>query len=482
MDKTREFYIKDVFLYILKKWKSILICMLVFAVLADGYSALKSYKSVTDSQKVINFEETDVSLYTEGLTLENIKKVDETYELYLVYKESLDDLMSYYKNSLKMKIDPNNVPTVYLQYRISGADDISDIVTAFSNGILSKDSCERLKKEANLDVDVQYIEELIDFSCNDISIKKNSNDQILIENNTSKMMSVKIIASNQKMCEKIADVIEKEIISQLESIQKNLGKIGITQISRNYLESNDSELLGEQQACVSRIGNIEANIESLKSSLDSNQQNYYNALINQDYNEEVSDFLEEEKVQYINKKYIIVGLAGGLIFAVIIYLILYILNQYLLVDQEMEDYYGIRVLESFSNRTHQKEGKIDKLINKIFKVNDNFNEAEKLQMVCTNIEIAAEKNDMKRIYLASVSNTEEIENMKQMILKFMEASSLKIVAGNSIITDSESLKEMVCSDGIVLVEQIRKSDFEEIGKEINICKNNDKVIIGSVII
>ena len=51
MEKERDIYIKDMLFYILRKWRIILVWMVIFAVGVNGIFALKSYKNMVDSQQ-----------------------------------------------------------------------------------------------------------------------------------------------------------------------------------------------------------------------------------------------------------------------------------------------------------------------------------------------------------------------------------------------------------------------------------------------
>ena len=63
----------------------------------------------------------------------------------------------------------------------------------------------------------------------------------------------------------------------------------------------------------------------------------------------------------------------------------------------------------------------------------------------------------------------------------VQEKNVQIEKGLSLISDSETLDKVIASDGVVLVETIRKSRYEDIEKEIELCKNYNIKILGTVI-
>lgn len=488
MEKERDIYIKDMLFYILKKWRFILIWMIIFAVAANGFSALKSYKSVAESHQEQKSKKDELENIKAELSKDDAKEVEETYKIYLKYKSSMDSILEYYNNSIKMNMDSNNVPTISMQYQINKNEKINDVIMAFSDVITSKEVCEKIKEDTNLDCDLQYISELIEVKRANPEKEYTDGEQILIQDDISDIMCIRVIAPTQEMCETIANVVEKEIQSGLQTVQDKLGNFNLIQINKNYSEKVDDDLFTKQQEYASKLNSIQISINNLNSPLESNQENYYKALINQNNDEQNSDeqetqVVETAQIRYFNIKYIIAGLMLGLICAVVWYLLRYIFNQCLLEAWEMEDYYGVRVLELFDDPfVNNKNRFFEKIIHHVFKTRHSINEERKIQMVCAYIQIAIEKYNMTHVHLTSAWDTEAIKLIKDKIVQNMDCDSIKITMGDSVISDSNSLKEMVNSDGVVLIEQVRKSDFKDIGKEINVCKDYKKTIIGAVVI
>ena len=479
MEKEREIYIKDMLFYILRKWRVILIWMIVLAVAADGFSAMKSYKSVNEAQQIST--EDELKTLKDSLNEEDAEKVEDTYETYQYYKESLDYTQKYYKNSIKMQIDPNNVPTVKMQYYISDAKSFNDIINAYSNAVLTDEVCKDISEQVNLGAKTSYISELMDFNV------KNDNDNIIInENIDGKSLIVTIIAPKKEVCEKIADVVENKIQEATPEIKKNLGGFKIQKVDRSYMSKADSGLLSQQQNVLYNLNSIKTSISNLNSSLTDEQKNYYNALINEaDEASKKEEMKPDGSFQPINVKYIILGLFLGAVLVAGFYGLIYIMNDSLKVDKEIEDYYEIPVLGMLSGKgNNQSDSFIDRLIYKIFGKKRNQSTDIDIQLIRTRILMDAKKKNMNQIHIAGVSDSAYVETMKEELADTIQNGSgnLKCSVGKSIVQNMESLNSFAVSEGVVLVEEIGKSDFYEIGKEIAICLENNITLIGVVVI
>lgn len=472
MGKERDIYIKELIMYILQKSKIILAWMLFFAIILNVYSVVISYRNILEIQKDEKTLTQDFSSYTSGLTADEIESVDESYKLYQTYKKSLDESVDYYNNSLKMQINANSVPTVTVQYKINNSNQLMDIVSAYSNIILANDFCKKVSDSLE-NVKSQYVSELINFSLPEDRYNQSvhiTQNGVNGENGDSALMLVQIIAPTKEMCETMADLVEDEIQIQTQDIQKNLDDFTLIKISRSFIETADNVLLTQQQECVTKINTMQALVDNIKNALSEEQQNYYNALINQDNETSVVTVDEKEtKLQMINFKYILVGACIGFLLSCCWYVVIYMTSRYLRAEKEIEDYYNIPIIESLfpcGNNVEEKD----------------FISDDKLEMICANINVAVKKLKMKHIHITTTSSSAKVEMIKKTIFERLNCDNLKVTNGENVTLNTKSFNDFVEADGVVLIEEVGKSDFECIGKEIKLCDRNDSVVIGAVIV
>lgn len=483
MEKERELYIKDMCFYVLRKWRKILIWMIVFAIIADGFSALKSYKNVIESQQMKNVAEEELKEAKAALSEGDAKIVERSYESYVTYKESLDSSINYYNNSIKMQMDPNQVSTIDVQYSVNNSKILQDIVEAYSNAVLSEESCEYISQKAGLDSNVKYVNELIE-----MYVTTEEDEKItIVDNDDSKSMLINIIAPNKETCEKLADAVEEKIQEYTPKIQESFGNFKIEKIDRNYTNGFNNDLLEEQQTFMMNLGAINSAISSLSTVMPEGQKKYYSALIS--YNDDETkneDVTTAVTFQPISIKFIIVGLFAGAFLAVCWYIFIYVIDRYLKNEDEVEDYLEVPVLGTIpSEKTIRlKNNLIDRTIYKIFKKGNNLSEEENIQLICSNILLYAKMKNINNILITSVVDSEFIEKIKKQIGDSVqkEETEFKCTVGKSIIQNVESLNALASSDGVIFVEEVGNSDFEDMGKEVSICLKNNMTIIGAVVV
>lgn len=477
MEKEREIYIRDLLLYICQKWKRILMWMILFAVLMGGVGAVKSYKEMTAARQEQNEGDDGLAVYKAKLSEQAIKEVDKTFNLYLSYNKSLDSSLEYYNNSFRMKINPNSVPTIFMQYEINNTKKIKDIIMAYSNMVLGEDSCERIKKDLGIEIDASYIEELVEFDMDGIYDQDKLGEGKIVEENISSSMLVQIIAPSRKMCELIANEVQNEIKAKEALLKNKVGSFDLVEIGRNYMDRADRDLLNEQQNNISQINVIYKNIDDLATTLDVDQQEYFSGLIIQEGGE--INPSGEANFKIINLKYIVIGVILGFLFGSFGYVAVYVLNDKLKTEKELEDYYDISVLETIDSSRDKRD---KHLINLSIKRTDNRSENDKVEMVYENIKAYMKMREIKNIHFVSTLDSNEVEELMNKIVKRFRNDNYKMTLGSSVMVNAESLKCLVEAQGVVLVEQIGKSKFKEIGREIDICKRNKKDIIGGVVI
>ena len=128
MDMNRMLDIKDMLFQIVRKWKRIFVWMIVFAILFDGYGAVKSYNDAIHAQQTAN-QTIDPSSYRESLSADRADAVEKAFDLYKQYNEIYESSKEYCDHAIRMKLDYTAVPTVNFMYQVSNCDNITALYT-----------------------------------------------------------------------------------------------------------------------------------------------------------------------------------------------------------------------------------------------------------------------------------------------------------------------------------------------------------------
>lgn len=495
MQREKKIYIKELFFKIFSSWRTIIIWMIVFAVLANIFFCVKYYRALSAAtEQKEQTEEVDISTYRNALSDDDAKDVESNFDMYLKHRDAYDKLMEYCNHSIYMNLDPNNVPMVQMEYNINNCDFAKDYINLLSSQIQNDETANKIIKELKLNTDPSYVWELVGFVDAGQDTIQNETAAIIEqeENNNSLMMIVKVMGETLDSAKQMSDILNNEILNITDNLRKQYGTVRIEKIGETESTVIDETLLLKQQDYSGRVHNIKSYFENIKSSMTASQESYYNALID-DY--EIDMGIQETEVQqeaetaeatmqYFSIKYIIAGLFLGAVLACCYVCVPYVLGNKLQTPYEVSDCYGIISLGTLDVENKKKrQNLIDKKIKHYFRKENGDNSLEeKIQMIETDIEILCRKKGFRKIFVTSSIQTDKIKIVKEMLQNSKLKNELDLIRGGSILTDNDSLEQLSESEGVIFIEEIALTNLENINEEINICKKYDVSIIGMIII
>ena len=341
--------------------------------------------------------------------------------------------------------------------------------------IKNRDVYEKIAGTLTDETDAAYIEELI-------SVERQED-----------LFWVTVHGMSEKDCQAMIDIIKKTIDQETVGLKKMYGEYDIILADESYSEYANSALLTDQRQQMVDYNNQVVAMNNLSVNMTEEQKGYYEALLKAEVEaggtvEQNSGAKKREEAfsgSLLNKKYILVGAFAG-IFLVCCYAVCqYLLSARLRVKEDLEECFGITNLGVLpASRPRRKVLDIlDRwIISKFGGNNGQFSEKERLRMICAGIGIAAKKSGMQSVYLTGVCNDECCEQVKTILLEKVRGTVEEVRCGKSVVYDPESLETLVMADGVVLVERINGSRYDELKKEVEICRQNQIKIIGSVIV
>lgn len=483
MNEERTIDLGEILRHILLKWRSIIVCMIVFAILADGFSAVKSYRYV--SQVKQEEEVQDFSQYEDALSEREIQEVKNAAENYAIYEESYIDYKEYNTNSIKMQLDANAVPTQKLIYRITGnRNDIENISDTYVELIPNDEICQNVLEKTGWDVDASYIKELI-------SVTNTHMDALTVggltvsgvldsseEGNKSVLITITIMADTEKNCKTIGSVVEQSLGVVTTELQKQFGEYTINLISSHIDTETNKELLSEQQTRINEMNNSSNSMQNLENALSDDQKDYFDALVSDEIKqmeekeqitvEEVQE--EKPEVQYINIKYVIAGAFLGAVLYCIYAICRFLLDKRLISKTYIVDDLRCSLLGMFSKQNGKEKGVIDRWINKIFGYDTVSYEKENcLNLLCAEIKIIMQKKNIGSIYITGSAESEETKDFLNILRKSLEKENVLFSVGKSIVYDVNSLETFSESEAVIFLEQINCSLIKDIRKETAEC-------------
>ncbi len=491
MNGTDEMTIslKDLLYRILLRWRLILVCLLLGAVLFGGVGYRKNRKAADRPLETAPLTRKEQIEKLESELPDNeIAAAQAAIKTYLDYQESSELLEEYLSGSMRMKFDPARVPTLKLQYLIdshyeavypvvAARDSTGDILTSYAgkilNGSVYEEIAEALTESTGEECEPSYMRELVS------------------ADGTGSILTLIVHGLSEEDCRAISAILQEAVRENTGELQAVYGDFDITLLQEAYYENVNPDLITEQRQKRDEYNGLRNTMNGLANNMTDPQKEYYYALLAEakGEEEETGTLGKTEqpavKVQLFHKKYILLGAAAGVFLACCYLACRYLLSARLRVKEDLEECFGISSLGTLPAAEPKRKflGVVDRWISSGFGDKDRqFSEEERIRMICAGIRIGAKKSDMKSIYLTGVCGDEACEQVKALLCDKMKPDIASVRCGRSVTCDPESLEALAAADGVVLVERIGGSRYDELRKEVEICRQNQVEILGSVVI
>ncbi|MBQ0014659.1 MAG: hypothetical protein KBS82_04975, partial [Oscillospiraceae bacterium] len=126
----KEIDILDLLLAILKKWKLLIIAMLIFALLGTGFGFIKANKAKTPTTKA------DLASLEATMTEEELSDVKSAATIIGEYRVMYNSQKAYNENSIYQKLDPFDIKTATLKYYVDNDYKVSYPIIDETNNLI----------------------------------------------------------------------------------------------------------------------------------------------------------------------------------------------------------------------------------------------------------------------------------------------------------------------------------------------------------
>lgn len=195
-------------------------------------------------------------------------------------------------------------------------------------------------------------------------------------------------------------------------------------------------------------------------------------------------WVEVPDVVWVSPVHIVLGLMLGAVIVIVFQFIKYMMASKLRVASDLDEAFHMPVLGilrlSFGGKG--KQSKIDSMINKLFVGMPTLSNEQQSKMICTDIKLAAQKENLSNIYLTGAADDKYMDRLKAKFVDNLKDVVPQVQWGKSPVCNPESLENLVMADGVVLFEKIDGSKYCDIEKELEYCKRYNVPVIGCVVI
>lgn len=479
--------------YILRKWRSIIVVMLIVAVAANLYSVKKSMSEVA---AISTAEEVDIEKQIqnakEELTADELEQVERVYSMYEYNSQLYHENKEYLEKSVLMQLNPNEIPTVMLNYQFKkdqADEELSNIFTMYENALLDEDTCTAIIQVFGEEYANTSVRELI--SVTDTENGQNSDIIQLQKDKNSGILSIQIYAGSEEQCEQVAEIVKKRVLEYTEQLQQIFGNYTVNAISEQYYISSDNDLNMQKSDVVNVVNEACAAIKNITSGLSEKQIGYFNLLAKDCEDQTIAKEDTQEtanmtaNVQYISIKYILIGLLAGMFLAVCWYAVIYIMTQTVKDVDEVKIITNLPVFGTvLRSNENGKRNMIDQWIDSWF-VHDKKSENNELLLTRISHEVAmlAGQKDKKCLLIACSGNDQNVKKQADSLVEKLRKLEMNVTSTDGLVSDNtEVLKQLESADSAVFVEQLMKSERNQIREAVELCRRCQVEVLGSVIV
>lgn len=487
--EEREISLIDLIIYVAKGWRAVLVWIVIMAIAVGGLQyvrEIRNEKAYLAEQPGTDKEQKEQAAQTLGqlrreMDEEEIKAVSKVLSLEKDYAEQ----QAYMQKSLLMAMDAYNVSIARLRYwvvtnyeinymGITKRDFTSDVVDSYVDQLGDVKWRKKAMKAVDADMELPYFNELIGVS--------NAGDTFVVS----------IRYTDEEELQKIVDVLKKEVENHQDNAKKIFGKHELTLVSESIGAFVDNDVYANQQNRKNNLINLENSIAGYKAAFNDDQKSLYagEILVNDDEDEETKDGQPEEEedvappTPQVRVKYILLGAILGAFLVCMARAMVYILSGKLKAEDNIDVYLGVPGLGWIEDEKKEASGtfgKLDAWIDGFSRRNSrNLSKEQQIQMAVSNIALYCEKGDMKNIYFNSSVNCceEKAGRLKELLKK----KGVSVKDGFSILQDARAMEDMSKADGVVFLEQAEKSRYEDLEREIKLCREHGKAVIGLLVL
>ena len=426
----REISLIDLIYYLLRRYRSILLIMVIGALLVTSGAYIKT-NHLTSESDYLEYEE----------ELVNYQK---DTELLNIYTDKLKENQDMLFNKPLISIT-NNMPTATITLRINSNNNktSNDSQTIIENIISTINNDNNLNTISDkYSVNRNYVYDLY-------SLIPDYDSQSLVINAYGKNLN-----SASNLLKDITDIVDESLIT----------------ILNNY---NNYEIAKEHG--LSYIDNAwkDDTQEKAQSSI-----TYYTNLINS-INNKYNGKGKPEAPDYFSIKdgikFALIGAFVGLVLMVGIYCVIYMLNDFIREEDEIHSYFGFSNLGTFAVKDdNPKSNKLDKFLLK--KQYGDLDDEFVVNRIAENVNLLS-KEDNKILLIGNIEDNVLNNLYNQLNAKVNKG---KLIIGGNINKDNEALTKLSDVNSIILVEKRNYSKMKDILKEAEIVKNCGKNVIGYI--
>lgn len=456
--------LKDLLFRILYGWRKILLVAIIFTILMGSYKFYSGNKTLNNKSILENQE---IAYKSALATYETSKKTLEKEITNL--QTSIERQNEYNEKSILMQINPfdKQVATInyYIDtnYKISpnltfqNIDTTDMVIKAYITNAQNGEIYNYIIDNLSYDIDLKYFKEIFLAEAD-------------FENN---MIKIEISHFNKDICSEILDLITKYFEIEKAEIQKIIGEHELSIVNESIQSVVDLDLELKQKEKLQLATSYKDNLIEKQKSFSS-----LAAPVRTSYSKTL---LIKSAI-----KYSVLGFAFGAFLQILIILLSYAFSNKVIKEKEISQIYNLKVLGVIDKPSKKSVLKIvDRWISRLEgTLYNKIDENAAIKRIVANIEAILKLGNLSsyNIVITGTTDINKIEYIYKKIDDEIKSPSYKLSYGDNINYTAKTIKQVSDSNVVIIVEELEKSSFSEINKELENIYVLDKNVLGVIII
>ena len=486
-DDEIEINLLDLLHYILRRWRSVLVCAVLLCVLLGGFKVVKGIGKLGSAD--LKEDQKNYESQLEGYTISKEHLENQIQAL----TQSIQNKEDYYDHSVLMKLDPKTAYRGTLTFVVADAGEVSAAETnqdlnlainrklnsvlgsyaaLIQNGTILRDAQKALSSK----LDQKYLTELM-YTQMDYQ---------------SKLLRITVLGEDEQQVQSISDAIVQGL--QTASVQMNASVAAHRlELVSSYV-GNDAET-SIPIGIIPEAGAITSDA-SCQSSIEELQKSYINTITDmQDLLLECNNQLSELKeptapeantrasVMKEGVKYGVIGFIVGAILVGFAYALQYLTCGKLMNSDELNDRYGILLLGDYYAPMHAQPNRIDRWIDRLHGITEKKQSLESVYALSASnmkAQVSAEKDP--KLLLLGNAKTKDFEAAANALTEKLSTSGIDLIVAGNINESASAIEKLQDAEQVVLIEQRGASRQQAIEKELLTLRKLGKKIVGAIVL
>ena len=475
-DEDIEISLVDLLAYIIRKWKSIIIVMIICGALVGIIMSIRESGQLNNRYSDLTYAD-----LTREMSQSQINNVSQLYRKYRSYEQQIAYNQDYLNKSYLMRLTPEDACILYTEYAIFS--DQGNISSSFSRMALGEEEYKAIAAILGDDVEARYVYELLSVSGGDndegyVLDIDNSNDLYTgnIGNKYKSILITSIRGADRTECEAINNIVDQALQKHLQELSNAGLDVQMSKVGNQYREIVDTGLASAQQSKMTEstelIAEYQKFIKDNISTLSAEEKDLYDFFAGRD------DTVEDH-VHW--KKYTAIGLAAGMLIMLVIYALRYIFDDVIRTNDEFQMVYGMSVFGNVYLGTKKKglSGLLNKLADQIAYNRNNTEQYCKPEVLQTRVQQYCEKNNIHSLYIVTDSQNEAIKAFAESVRKYLATFNMKVMTGTPR-SEVDALHDFGEAEAAVYVAELNKTSRNSAMDYRKLCDDFNVSLIGAI--